>query len=39
MDKKHRKAVDLINLNINDLLRCQFMGSKKAIMDVFNELK
>ena len=39
MEKKNRKAIDLITCNINDLLRCQFMGSKKAILDVFGELK
>lgn len=39
MDKKNRKAIDLISCNINDLLRCQFMGGKKAILDVFSEMK
>lgn len=39
MDKKNRKAVDLILCDVNDLLRCQFMGNKSAIMEVFHKLK
>ena len=39
MNKKNRKAVDLVACDVNDLLRCQFMGTKNAIMDVFQKLK
>ena len=39
MNKKYRKAVDLIACDVNDLLRCQFMGTKNSILEVFQKLK
>lgn len=32
MEKKSRKGVDLINCDVNDLLRSQYMGNKNGIL-------
>lgn len=39
MDKRNRKAVDLVTCDVNDLLRCQFLGSKNSILEVFQKLR
>ena len=35
MEKKCRKAVDLIRCDVSDLLRSQFMGTKSEIIKIF----
>ncbi len=39
MENKIRKGIDLINFNVNDLLRAQFMGGKNAIMKVYSRIE
>ncbi len=39
MDLKTRYGIDLINYNLSDLLRGQFMGDKATLISIYQKLQ
>ena len=39
IEKKTRKAIDLVRCEISDLLRCQFLGKKAQLIEIFEKMK